>query len=93
MDRTCTWEIGSIFHQLKLSSEIDKFLPEGFRSLSSSDRDTAFKLAFNDMALSFMSTEDRENPKKKTPENSAYTTLYTKFYLPNKRRRESTITT
>jgi hypothetical protein len=48
-----------------LVTEIDKFLPEGFRSLSSSDRDTAFKLAFNDMALSFMTTEDRENPKKK----------------------------
>lgn len=76
-----------------LVNEIDKFLPEGFLSLSSSEKDSAFKLAFDSMASSFITTDvNSEIPRKKALENSAYTTLYTKFYLPNKRRRESITT-
>ena len=69
--------------------EIDKFLPGGFRALSSSDRDAAFKVAFDAMASSFELPTADALSKRKAIENTAYTTLYTKFYLPSKRKRNS----
>ena len=72
-----------------LVAEIDKFLPVGFRDSCSSDRDAAFKLAFDAMASSFEITIEDLTPKRKALEITAYTTLYTKFYLPSKKKRDS----
>jgi hypothetical protein len=70
--------------------EIDKFLPSGFLNLSSSDRDAAFKVAFGSMATSFQDNESEGNLKRKPLENFSYTTLYTTYYLPTKKKRSST---
>ena len=69
--------------------EIDKHLPGGFRALSSSERDAAFKVAFNAMALSFELPTDNSSQKRKALEITAYTILYTKFHLPSKMKRDS----
>lgn len=69
--------------------EVDKFLPVGFRASSSSDRDAAFKVALNSMASSFELATNDLLQKRKALEITAYTTLYTKFYLPSKKNKES----
>lgn len=74
-----------------LIAEIEKFLPDGFRDLSSSDRDSNFKTAFDAMAISFLANEAEGAPKRKAVEDCAYTTLYTKFYLPSKKRRATVV--
>lgn len=72
-----------------LVTEIDKFLPAGFLALNSSDSDAAFKVAFNLMASSFQSCQNNGTLKRKALENSAFTTLYTNFYLPSKKKRDT----
>lgn len=60
-----------------------------FRASNSSDRDAAFKMAFNSMASSFELPTNDLFQKRKALEITAYTTLYTKFYLPSKKNKES----
>ena len=70
-----------------LVAEIDKFLPTGFLAFSSSSRDAAFKIAFDQMVSSFHDTQIETNLKRKALEITAFTTLYTSFYLLSKKRK------
>lgn len=70
-----------------LVAEIEKFLPTGFLAFSSSSRDAAFKIAFDQMVSSFHDTQIETNLKRKALEITAFTTLYTSFYLPSKKRK------
>ena len=67
--------------------EITKHLPPDFRDLPSSDKDSAFQVAFDAMADSFIDRDSLTASKRKPQADASYTTLYTKFYLPSKKLR------
>ena len=70
-----------------LVTEITKHLPPDFRDLPSSGRDSAFQVAFEAMANSFIESDNQSGPKRKPQSDTSYTTLYTKFYLTSKKPR------
>ena len=69
-------------------TEIEKFLPESYRSLGAGDEDTEFKEAFDRMAAEFAADDiDSEVVHKKAPERAAFTTLYHNYFLPSNKRK------
>ena len=72
-----------------LVAEIDRYLTPGFLTFSSSNKDAEFKIAFDKMVSSFHDSQTNTNLKRKALETSAFTTLYTSFYLPSRKRRDA----
>ena len=73
-----------------LVAEMDTELPNEFKDFNSSERDLAFKVAFDRVATKFQNINEGEEPRrKKAKENTSFMTLYSKSYSPNKAERKA----
>ena len=69
----------------KVTAEIERFLPAGYLSMAYGEKDTMFKEAFSKMAASFQIQYPTQ--KNIAEESFAVQTLYNRYLLKSKRKR------